>query len=757
MVLLGSLVVVPAFATMPSNSTTFSSIGATTTYQILSSGYATPATLTQTNIASSGYDISAVSNSNGTAFSLRGINSAGFGSGDSTSVRVQSGGISYVDITSNGGAYVFDFTSMDIRFGGTGAYTLQALTYDGSSYSTSGAAITVTVSTSNAFASTGDMSLNNDFKNIYGVRIAPTTLPANISPYFDNIQVTNVRVPSLPAPTATTGAASSITATGATLSGTVNDNGAATTVTFDYGTTTGYGTNTAATTGGTVSPGAGSTASSVAVSGLSCNTTYHFRVRAISSSGTTSGNDATFTTGKCAQTIVFNNPGAQAFGTTPTLTASASSNLAVSFTSATTGICTITSGGALTFVAVGSCTINADQAGTSTFLAASQVSQTFAVNAVPPGVPLSVSGAAGDSQVFLSWSAPASIGGSALAGYSVQVSTAAGGPYANAAGGCAPASTNANLAASCTATGLANGFTYYFKVAAINSAGTGSYSSASAGVALVSSAPPPPVVSTMQVIVIGVNGLPVIANLTSNDGPAFLAALRGTLGTVLASNLQFAQQTVQGTVVLSGYQGGSLAFMPHSYQASDSRADGIYPMGDGRYQVVSNGTSATLAPAVLRLEQLAALFPGVNAMESENGVITADVSGTIYVVQPSVGVTQRAATGSAILTTGVDGYFHFVDAQGNDQILYPAFREYSALRAALRQIDPSATLNIELNGTATLVSGGLTSSLVPDVTLILMPASRMGQALWQESANRWCYANNQFQPVAGRAQCYTVR
>ncbi|RPH32608.1 MAG: hypothetical protein EHM93_08365, partial [Bacteroidales bacterium] len=43
------------------------------------------------------------------------------------------------------------------------------------------------------------------------------------------------------APTVTTDAAGSVTSTGATLNGTVNANNASTTVTFEYGLTTGYG------------------------------------------------------------------------------------------------------------------------------------------------------------------------------------------------------------------------------------------------------------------------------------------------------------------------------------------------------------------------------------------------------------------------------------------------------------------------------------------------------------------------------------
>jgi carbon monoxide dehydrogenase subunit G len=205
------------------------------------------------------------------------------------------------------------------------------------------------------------------------------------------------------------------------------------------------------------------------------------------------------------------------------------------------------------------------------------------------------------------------------------------------------------------------------------------------------------------------------------------------------------------------YLGGKLAFLPHSYLTGDTRADGIYAMGDGSYQVVFDGASVTLVSAVVNLDQLAALFPGVNALQANNGVLTAHVGATTYVVQAGINVGSRAATGTAFLETDAEGYTHFIDAQGNEQVLFPAFREFATLRAALRTQDPFVTLSTEFNGTITMVSRNVTSRLVPDITLIVVPAQRLGQDLWQESSSRWCYANAQFQPVAGRAQCYTVR
>jgi hypothetical protein len=101
-----------------------------------------------------------------------------------------------------------------------------------------------------------------------------------------------------PSPAVVTGTATAITSTSATLNGTVNDNGAATTVSFDYGRSTSYGTNVTATTpaGGSIVAGTGNTAVAVGLTGLSPNTIYHFRVDATANGATVNGSDATFAT-----------------------------------------------------------------------------------------------------------------------------------------------------------------------------------------------------------------------------------------------------------------------------------------------------------------------------------------------------------------------------------------------------------------------------------------------------------------------------
>lgn len=97
-----------------------------------------------------------------------------------------------------------------------------------------------------------------------------------------------------PTPVVTTGSASSIASTSATLSGTANAKGVSTTVTFQYGETLSYGTTVAATP----SPVSGSTdtAVSAALSGLTPGTSYNFRVVGTNANGTTLGANQTFTT-----------------------------------------------------------------------------------------------------------------------------------------------------------------------------------------------------------------------------------------------------------------------------------------------------------------------------------------------------------------------------------------------------------------------------------------------------------------------------
>jgi hypothetical protein len=102
------------------------------------------------------------------------------------------------------------------------------------------------------------------------------------------------------APTASTGPVTAIGPTTATVSGSVNPNGAATTWYVEYGTSTGYGSKTATASAGS---GTNSVAISPTITGLKSGTSYHYRVVATSSAGTGHGADGLLTTSAAPQAV----------------------------------------------------------------------------------------------------------------------------------------------------------------------------------------------------------------------------------------------------------------------------------------------------------------------------------------------------------------------------------------------------------------------------------------------------------------------
>ena len=86
-----------------------------------------------------------------------------------------------------------------------------------------------------------------------------------------------------------------------TMTAPVHPNGRATTVYFEYGVTTGYGSTTPAQ-----DLGAGTTTVTLtaSLSSLTCGTTYHYRAVVADSGGTTAGADATFTTLPCGAPVL---------------------------------------------------------------------------------------------------------------------------------------------------------------------------------------------------------------------------------------------------------------------------------------------------------------------------------------------------------------------------------------------------------------------------------------------------------------------
>ncbi len=176
----------------------------------------------------------------------------------------------------------------------------------------------------------------------------------------------------------------------------------------------------------------------------------------------------TLVVNKGDQAITFTNPGTKTFSTTPfALSATGGgSNLPVTFTSATTPVCTV-SGSNVTMKTAGTCTINADQAGDANYNAAPQNPQSFTINATVPGAPTGVSAAPADTAAVVQFTAPANNGGSTILDYTATCTSVSPPDSKFITGATAPI----------TVTSLTNGVAYTCVVTARNSAGSGAASS----------------------------------------------------------------------------------------------------------------------------------------------------------------------------------------------------------------------------------------------------------------------------------------
>jgi hypothetical protein len=109
----------------------------------------------------------------------------------------------------------------------------------------------------------------------------------------DELDIDYVRVWQHPAPTVTSEPASEVRETSAVLHGSVNPNNVEAHYYFQYGTTTSYGSTTPE---GNAGAGGSSVSESASITGLEPGTTYHYRIVASSSDGTSYGADQSFRT-----------------------------------------------------------------------------------------------------------------------------------------------------------------------------------------------------------------------------------------------------------------------------------------------------------------------------------------------------------------------------------------------------------------------------------------------------------------------------
>lgn len=118
-------------------------------------------------------------------------------------------------------------------------------------------------------------------------------------------------------------------------------------------------------------------------------TLANYTVTATNTGGSTTAVLA-ITVAGAANIISFSKPADTLFTSPPpVLAATASSGLPVTYTSSTTPVCTVTSGGLIAFVTAGTCSITASQGGDSNFAIATPVVQSFIIGKAPQTISFS--------------------------------------------------------------------------------------------------------------------------------------------------------------------------------------------------------------------------------------------------------------------------------------------------------------------------------------------------------------------------------
>ncbi|MFM9096521.1 MAG: beta strand repeat-containing protein, partial [Actinomycetes bacterium] len=210
------------------------------------------------------------------------------------------------------------------------------------------------------------------------------------------------------------------------------------------------------------------------------NTTYFcFRIVGLYNASTANwatsvyGDWVAFTaSNKTAQTITYTQPANMIVGGTSTsATATATSSLAVTYSSADTSICTVNSStGEITAVSEGICTLTASQSGNDSFYEATPVSVSFTITAVAPTATTVAASSISTTTT--------TINGTINGGGASTTTTFCYGTASNLTG-CStvtatqsPVTGATNTSVSYNLTGLSSGTTYYFRVSGTNSIGS---------------------------------------------------------------------------------------------------------------------------------------------------------------------------------------------------------------------------------------------------------------------------------------------
>lgn len=347
------------------------------------------------------------------------------------------------------------------------------------------------------------------------------------------------------------------------------------------------------------------------------------------SNGTSATQNFTLTVGGLAsQTISFTGPTTQTFSSTLVpLTATASSSLPVTLSSATPFVCAV-SGSSAVMLTLGTCTIAANQAGNGTFSQALQVTQSFGINGAVPGAPTIGTPIVGNGQASIVFTAPAANGGSPILSYTATCSGI------SASGNSSPIGVS----------GLTNGTSYTCSVTATNAFGTGP--------------------SSAQVMVTPSNvaALSVVAvHSRRTHGTAGIFDLPITTGILIGGSV-----TVEPRLVGAGHQIVFEFNSPVTSLTGVSTVDSAAVTGIGTPMATFAGNEVTvvLTGAVLDNKRLTIQLTGVNGTLDTSvsmGFLVGDVNNS----RSTTSADTLQVKGRSGLATNISNFIYDINGNGS--------------------------------------------------------------------------------------------
>jgi hypothetical protein len=272
--------------------------------------------------------------------------------------------------------------------------------------------------------------------------------------------------------------------------------------------------------------------------------------------------------------------------------------------------------------------------------------------ASPPPAPATPTGVAGNGQVALTITAPASTGGSAITRYAVTQSSTLAGTYAAVAAGTC---TMITAAGTCTVTGLNNGTSYFFKVAAVNVVGTGSASVSSASITPVGDALTP-IFSTPVATATGFTfnvtnynaAYTFTPSMSAGTGTATPGTAVGSTLPIIVSGVTAGSATVQVATSRTGYTAGTATVSGNALPVISSVSTSSTTRG---VAVVITGTNLWAATGV-RIGSSTTAITKFTVISPTSIIFNTALAatGAVAVIAPAGTATGPSITVSAPLT-----------------------------------------------------------------------------------------------------------